>query len=81
MLITIYGTISNLFYLKQKGISARIPTSEQSNEAIGKKNKNEYAKEYFVFDINKNSFLFVPEKQELTEDGIYDGPIQKGGIR
>ena len=31
---TIYATISNLFYLKQQGISARIPTREQSKNFI-----------------------------------------------
>ena len=75
----IYGTISNLFYLKQKGISVRIPTSKQSNEAIGKKSENKYSIEYFVFDENKNVFI-CPEKQELTQDGIYDAPIEKGGF-
>ena len=76
---TIYGTVSNLFYLKQKGISVRIPTSEQSNEAIGKKSKNKYAKQYFVFDKERNVFI-CPEKQELTQDGIYDAQMQKGGF-
>lgn len=45
----IYGTLSNLYYLKQKGISVRIPISQQSNEAIGKKSENKYSKENFVF--------------------------------
>ena len=75
----IYGTISNLFYLKQKGISVRIPTSKQSNEAIGKKSENKYSIEYFVFDENKNVFI-CPEKQELTQDGIYNAPMEKGGF-
>ena len=75
----IYGTFFNLFYLKQKGISVQIPTSKQSNEAIGKKSENKYSIEYFVFDENKNVFI-CPEKQELTPDGVYDTPPEKGGF-
>ena len=75
----IYGTLYNLYYLKQKGISVRIPTSKQSNNAIGKKSENKYAIEYFVFDEKRNVFI-CPEKQELTQDGIYDAQMQKGGF-
>lgn len=75
----IYGTLYNLFYLKQRGISVRIPTSEQSNEVIDKKSDNPFAKEYFVFDENRNIFT-CPMNQELTQDGVYDAPLEKGGF-
>ena len=75
----IYGTLYNLFYLKQKGISVRIPTSRQSNEAIDKKSDNPFAIEYFVFDENRNIFT-CPMNQELTQDGVYDAPLEKGGF-
>lgn len=75
----IYGTLFNLFYLKQKGISVRIPTSKQSNEAIDKKSDNPFAIEYFVFDENRDIFI-CPMNQELTRDGVYDAPLEKGGF-
>ena len=76
---TIYGTISNLFYLKQHGISARIPTREQSKKSNKNPSDNEYAKEHFVFDKVKNVYI-CPQKQELTPDGVYDAPPEKGGF-
>lgn len=77
---TIYATISNLFYLKQQGISARIPTREQSKNIIDNPSDNPYAKEYFEFDEIRNVYI-CPEKQELTPDGVYDAPPEKGGFR
>lgn len=57
----IYGTVSNLFYLKQS-ISVRIPTSEQSNEAIGKKNENKYARN-ILFLMKNIMFTFVQKNR------------------
>lgn len=76
---TIYATISNLFYLKQHNISARIPTREQSKRLINKINENPYHKDHFIFDEKENLYI-CPEKQELTPDGVYDAPPEKGGF-
>ena len=76
---TIYGTISNFFYLKELGISARIPTREQSKKITNNPSDNPYAKEYFDFDEIRNVYI-CPEKQELTPDGVYDAPPEKGGF-
>lgn len=77
---TIYGTISNLLYLKKHGISARIPTRKQSKESIDNLNPNPYHKDHFVFD-DENNIYTCPMKQELTPDGVYDAPPEKGGFR
>lgn len=76
---TIYATISNFFYLKQHGISARIPTREQNKKLIDNPSENPYAKEYFEFDEIRNIYI-CPQKQELTPDGVYDAPLEKGGF-
>ena len=75
----IYGTLSNLFYLKQHSISARIPTRKQSKESLDKLSDNEFAKDHFTFDEIKNVFI-CPNKQELKPVGAYDAPTQKGGF-
>ena len=75
----IYGTLSNLFYLKEQGISARIPTREQNKEDKENSDDNPYGKDKFFFDEIRDVFI-CPEKQELTVDGVYDAPTQKGGF-
>ena len=40
-------TMQTMEYLKQQGISARIPTREQSKNFIDKTSDNPYAKEFF----------------------------------
>lgn len=37
------------------------------------------AKEYFEFDEIRNIYI-CPQKQELTPDGVYDAPPEKGGF-
>lgn len=76
---TIYATISNFFYLKLQGISARIPTREQNKKFIKNPSDNPYAKEYFEFDEIRNVYI-CPQKHELTPDGVYDAPPEKGGF-
>ena len=75
---TIYLTLANLNYLDNLGITALIPTSQQNRKKSGKKPDNQFAIDYFVFDEYKNVFI-CPEKQELTLDGIYEAPPEKGG--
>ena len=75
----IYGTLSNLFYLKEHGISARIPTRQQSKEDNDDSSDNSYGIGNFFYDEIRNVFI-CPEKHELTVDGVYDAPTQKGGF-
>ena len=74
----IYLTLANLNYLDNLGITALIPTSQQNRKNSGKKPDNRFAIDYFVFDEYKNVFI-CPEDQELTLDGIYEAPSEKGG--
>lgn len=76
----IYGTLSNLFYLKQHGISARIPTREQSKKELDKLSSNMYHKDHFLFDKERNLFV-CPQEQELTQTRVQQGKLQKGGFR
>ena len=75
---TIYLTIANLTYLNNLGITALIPTSQQNRKNSGKLPENPFAKDYFVFNEYKNVFI-CPEKEELTLDGKYNAPQEKGG--
>ena len=75
---TIYLTLANLNYLDNLGISALIPTSQQNRENSGNLPKNPFAIDYFDFDEYKN-VVICPEKHELTLDGKYDAPPEKGG--
>ena len=75
---TIYSTIANLRYLNDMGITALIPTSQQNRKNSGRLPENPFAKDYFVFDEYKNVFI-CPEKEELTLDGKYEAPLEKGG--
>lgn len=75
---TIYLTIANLEYLKNLGITALIPTSQQNRKNSGKMPDNPFAIDYFVFNEYKNVFI-CPNNEELTLDGIYNTPKEKGG--
>ena len=75
---TIYLTLANLNYLDNLGISALIPTSQQNRENSGNLPDNEFAIDYFDFDEYKN-VVICPQNQELTLDGTYNAPPEKGG--
>ena len=75
---TIYLTIANLEYLKNLGITALIPTSLQNRKNSGKMPDNPFAIDYFVFNEYKNVFI-CPNNEELTLDGTYLAPQEKGG--
>ena len=75
---TIYSTIANIEYLDNLGISALIPTSQQNRKNSGKQPDNPFAVDYFVFDEYKNVFI-CPNNEELTLDGAYPAPQEKGG--
>ena len=75
---TIYLTLANLNYLDNLGISALIPTSQQNRENSDNLPENQFAIDYFDFDEYKN-VVICPEKHELTLDGEYDAPSEKGG--
>ena len=74
----IYLTLANLNYLENLGISALIPTSQQNRKNSNNLPENLFAIDYFVFDEYKNVFI-CPENQELTLDGAYPAPQEKGG--
>jgi hypothetical protein len=75
---TIYSTLANLQYLEELDITALIPTKQQNRQNSGNQPDNPFAIDYFVFDEYKNVFI-CPEKQELTLDGAYPAPQEKGG--
>ena len=75
---TIYSTLANLQYLEELDITALIPTKQQNRQNSGNQPDNPFAIDYFVFDEYKNVFI-CPEKQELTLDGTYPAPQEKGG--
>ena len=75
---TIYSTLANLNYLDNLGITALIPTSQQNRKNSGKLPENPFAIDYFVFDEYKNVFI-CPMEKELTLDGAYPAPMEKGG--
>ena len=75
---TIYLTLANLNYLDNLSISALIPTSQQNRKNSNNLPENLFAIDYFVFDEYKNVFI-CPENQELTLDGAYTAPQEKGG--
>ena len=75
----IYGTLGNLFYLKEHNISARIPTGKQSREAMGKIIENPYHLDYFKYNEEKD-VIICPENQELIRQSERDGKVQKGGF-
>ena len=75
---TIYSTLANLQYLDNRGITALIPTSQQNRENSGNLPDNPFAIDYFVFDEYKNVFI-CPNNKELTLDGAYPAPQEKGG--
>ena len=68
---TIYSTLANLQYLEELGITALIPTKQQNRENSGNLPDNPFAIDYFVFDEYNN--------EELTLDGAYHAPQEKGG--
>ena len=74
----IYSTIANLKYLEKLGITALIPTSKQNRENTGNLPDNPFAIDYFVFNEYKNVFI-CPNNEELTLDGAYNAPQEKGG--
>ena len=75
---TIYSTLANLQYLEELGITALIPTKQQNRENSGNLPDNPFAIDYFVFDEYKNVFI-CPNNEELTLDGAYNAPQEKGG--
>ena len=68
--------IEILFYWWQ--LSALIPTKQQNRENSGNLPDNPFAIDYFVFDEYKNVFI-CPNNEELTLDGAYNAPQEKGG--
>ena len=74
---SIYLTIANLEYLKDLGISALIPTSQQNRKNSNNLPDNPFAIDYFVFNEYKNVFI-CPNNEELTLDGAYNAPQEKG---
>ena len=75
----IYSTLANIFYLKEHGISARIPSRQQSKKINDKKNDNPYSIDYFIFDKIQNVYI-CPQKQILKPVGVYNAKVQKGGF-
>ena len=75
---TIYSTLVNLTFLEELGITALIPTKQQNRQNSGNAPENPFAIDYFVFDEYKNVFI-CPNKKELTLDGAYPAPQEKGG--
>jgi hypothetical protein len=75
---TIYSTLANLNYLDSLGVTALIPTKQQNRENSGNLPDNPFAIDYFVFDEYKNVFI-CPNNEELTLDGAYRAPQEKGG--
>ena len=75
---TIYLTLANLQYLEELNITALIPTSKQNRKNSGNLPDNPFAIDYFVFDEYKNVFI-CPNNEELTLDGAYPAPQEKGG--
>ena len=75
---TIYLTLANIEYLDNLGINALIPTSQQNRKNSDNKPDNPSAIDYFVFDEYKNVFI-CPNNEELTLDGAYTAPQEKGG--
>ena len=75
---SIYLRLANLEYLDNLGISALIPTSQQNRKNSGNLPDSPFAIDYFVFDEYKNVFI-CPNNEELTLDGAYDAPQEKGG--
>ena len=75
---TIYLTLANIEYLDNLGISALIPTSQQNRKNSDNQPDNPFAIDYFVFDEYKNVFIY-PNNKELTLDGAYPAPQEKGG--
>ena len=75
---TIYSTLANLNYLDSLGVTALIPTKQQNREKSGNLPDNPFAIDYFVFDEYKNVFI-CPNNEELTLDGAYPAPQEKGG--
>ena len=76
----IYGTLSNLFYLKKHIISARIPTPKQSRELMGKEIKNKYHLDKFIYDEQRN-IVICPENHEFPQQSITQAKMQKGEFR
>ena len=75
---TIYLILANLQYLEELNITALIPTSKQNRKNSGNLPDNPFAIDYFVFDEYKNVFI-CPNNEELTLDGAYPAPQEKGG--
>jgi len=77
---SIYRTLANLDYLDNLGIKALIPTAQQNRKNTDNQPENLFAIDYFEFNEYKNVFI-CPNGQELTLDGKYPAPIEKGGGR
>ena len=75
---TIYSTLANLQYLEELDITALIPTKQQNRKNSGNLPDNPFAIDYFVFNEYKNVFICL-NNEELTLDGAYPIPQEKGG--
>ena len=75
----IYNTLGNIFYLKEHNISARIPTTKQSREIMGKTIENMFHRDYFEYDEKRNVIIY-PQNQILTQQSVSEGKTQKGGF-
>lgn len=75
---TIYSTLANLQYLEELDITALIPTKQQNRKNSGNLPDNPFAIDYFVFNEYKNVFI-CPNNEELSLDGSYPAPQEKGG--
>ena len=75
---TIYSTLANLRYLDNLGITALIPTKQQNRMNSDNIPDKPFAVDNFVFDEYKN-VVICPNNEELTLDGAYPAPQEKGG--
>ena len=75
---TIYRTIINLTYLKEKGITPLIPTRKQGKESINHLNKDPYSSDYFYYDVFKD-VVICPNGHTLKKFGPYECKPDKFG--
>ena len=68
----------NLQIKPQKISADTIYSKQQNRENSGNLPDNPFAIDYFVFDEYKNVFI-CPNNEELTLDGAYNAPQEKGG--
>ena len=75
---TIYRTIINLTYLKEKRITPLIPTRKQGKESINHLNKDPYSSDYFYYDVFKD-VVICSKGHTLKKFGPYECKPDKFG--